>query len=196
MCWDPIYTRFGKTIEKRIGNIEKFESSKELKKILKRYGGQAITKKEVVKGLKDCEKIKNIKLRKELLDLHKRIQSNLKENNLALLTKTKNKKEKDSLLNFVLKHEWIHLLLFKNKIKFQTIADKHWKYDEGLVTYFDYSSEDDLSSLERKKKNAKYPTTRIYYAYAIKFRELLKGKKTPKERKKVLIDLLKELNKK
>ena len=196
MCWDPIYTRFGKTIEKRIENIDKFESSKELKNILKRYGGQAITKKEVVKGIKDCKKIQNIKLRKELLDLHKRIQLNLKENNLGLLTQTKNKREKDSLLNFVLKHEWIHLLLMKNGIYFKEVYERNWKYDEGLVTYLEYYIKNRLNHLESIKKKTEYPTSRVYYIYAIKFRELLKSKGTPKERKKVLIDLLKELNKK
>lgn len=49
MCFDPIYTRFGKTIKKRIKNIEKFEKSKEFKKIRKEFSGQAITKKKFLK---------------------------------------------------------------------------------------------------------------------------------------------------
>ena len=126
MCFDPIYTKFGKTIEKRIENIDKFESSKEYKKIKNEFSGQAITKKEVVKGIKDCKKIKNLKLKKELLNLHDSILKSLKEDNLALLTKTNNKKEKEILLNSILFHEWIHLLLMKNKIYFIR-KDKKWQ---------------------------------------------------------------------
>jgi len=193
MCWDSIYTRFGRTIENRIENIEKFNKSKELKKIVKRVGGQAITKEEVIKGIKDCKKIQNEKLKKELLSLHKMIKLNLKENNLALLTKTKNQKHQELLLNSILIHEWIHLLLLKNKINFKDISEKHWKYDEGLVTYLEYYIKNKLNHLESTKKKTKYPTAKVYYIYAIKFRKLLKNKETPKERKKVLIDLLKKL---
>ena len=195
MCFDPIYTRFGKTIEKRIENIDKFESSKELKKILKRYGGQAITKKEVVKGIKDCKNIKNIKLSKELLSLHKRIQLNLKEDNLALLTKTKTKQHKEFLLNLILIHEWIHFLLMKNNIYFKSISEKHWKYDEGLVTYLEYYIKNRLGYLESMKRKTEYPMTKIYYIYAIKFRKILRDKKTPKERKQSINNLMKKLEK-
>src|SRR3989344_2969820 len=80
MCFDPIYTRFGNTIEKRIKKIEKFEKSKELKKIKNEYSGQAITKKEVLENIKNCKKTKNKKLKKELMDLNKRVLSRLKEN--------------------------------------------------------------------------------------------------------------------
>lgn len=193
MCWDPIYTRFGKTIEKRIKNIEKFEKSKEFKKIKHEFSGQAITKKEVLKGIKDCKKIKDLKLRNELLNLHKKIKVNLKEDNLALLTKTNNNKQKEILLNSILIHEWIHLLLIKNKIYFKSISKKHWKYDEGLVTYFEYSIKNRLNYLESVKKKIKYPSQKIYFIYAIKFRELLKDKETSKERKIAIKNLIKKL---
>jgi len=193
MCFDPIYTKFGKTIEKRIENIDKFESSKEYKKIKKEFSGQAITKEEVIKGIKDCKNIKDEKLKKELLDLHKLIHKNLKEDNLALLTKTNNKKQKEILLNSILFHEWIHLLLMKNKIYFKSKGDKYWKYDEGLVTYFEYYSKNRLSYLESTKNKVKYPSQKLYFVYAIKFRKLLKNIESAKERKKKILDLLKLL---
>lgn len=195
MCFDPIYTRFGRTAEKRIENIGKFESSKEFKKIKHGVGGQAITKKEVIKGIKDCKKIKNYKLGKELLELHKKIQSNLKENNLALLTQTNNKKHKNILLNSILVHEWIHLLLMKNKIYFKDISEKYWRYDEGLVTYCEYYIKKRLSYLESIKKKVKYPSQKVYYAYAIKFRKLFWDKNTPKERRQIINNLMKKLEK-
>jgi len=193
MCFDPIYTRFGKTVEKRIENIGKFEFSKEFKKIKHEYGGQAITKKEIIKGIKDCKKIKEPKLRNELLDLHRKIRSNLKEDNLALLTKTNDKKHKEILLNSILVHEWVHLLLMKNKIYFKSVSEKHWKYDEGLVTYLEYYINKRLNYLESVKKKVKYPSQKLYFVYAIKFRELLRKEETPKKRKKVLINLIKKL---
>ena len=193
MCFDPIYTPFGKTVEKRIENITKFESSKQFKKIKHEFGGQAITKKEVLKGIKDCKKIKESKLRNELLDLHKKIKSNLKENNLALLTKTNNKKQKEILLNSILIHEWIHHLLMKNKIYFKSVSEKHWKYDEGLVTYLEYYIKNKLNYLETIKRKIKYPSQKIYFIYAIKFRELLKNKNIPKKRKKAILDLISNL---
>jgi len=193
MCFDPIYTGFGKTVGKRIENISKFESSREYKKIKNEFSGQAITKKEVLKGIKDCKRIENIYLRKELLGLHEKILKNLKENNLALLTKTKNKKHKEILLNSILKHEWIHLLLIKNKIYFKSISEKLWKYDEGLVTYLEYYSSKRLNYLESTKRKIKYPSQRAYFIYAIKFRKLLQEKSGPKSRKEAILSLMKNL---
>ena len=193
MCFDPIYTRFGKTIEKRIENIRKFESSKEFEKIKHQFGGQAITNEEVMKGIKDCKKIKDSKLRIELLSLHKNIKSNLKEDNLALLTETNSKKHKEILLNSILVHEWIHLLLMKNRVYFKSISEKYWKYDEGLVTYLENYISKKLNYLESIKKKTKYPSQKIYFIYAIKFRELLKDKQIPKERKMIINKLMKNL---
>jgi len=186
MCFDPIYTRFGKTVEKRINNIEKFEKSKEFKKIKHEFSGQAITKKEILEGIKNCNRIRNEKLKRELLELYQIIYSNLKEDNLALLTQTKNKKQKEELLNSILKHEWIHFLLIKNGIYFKSVSETYWKYDEGLVTYLEFYIRKRLSYLESMKKKIKYPSSRAYYVYAIKFRELLKDKKYPREKKKAI----------
>ena len=197
MCWDPIYTPFGKTIEKRIENIEKFDKSSVLKKILKRYGGQMITSKEIKKGLKDCKKIKDQKLRKELLALHLLIQKKMKTTYLALLTKTNSNKEKEFLMRVVLKHEWIHELLFRNGVNFGKINyENFWKYDEGLTTFMDYYLCNRLGWLENMKKRTKYLSAKIDYTYATKFRKLLEDKRTPKGRKEVLVNLKRELMKK
>lgn len=118
-----------------------------------------------------------------MLDLHKKIKSKLKEDNLVLLTETNNKKQKHILLNSILIHEWIHLLLIKNKIYFKSISENYWKYDGGLVTYLEFYLNNKLSYLESIKKKIKYPNSRIYYIYAIKFRNWLKNCKTSKKRK-------------
>lgn len=195
MCFDPIYTRFGKTIEKRLKDIEKFEKSKEFKRIKHEFSGQAITKKEVLENIRNCRKIKNSRLRKDLLGLNEKIKGNLKSDNLALLTKTNNKKQKEILLDSILMHEWIHHLLIKNNIYFKSISERYWKYDEGLVTYLEFYVKNRLSYLEPIKKKTKYPSQKKYYIYAIKFRELLKNKKLPRERKEEIINLKNKLNK-
>ena len=48
-CPDPIYEKYGKTPAERIRNIKEFETSKDFKKCLKRYGGQAVSKKDLSK---------------------------------------------------------------------------------------------------------------------------------------------------
>ncbi len=196
MAWNREYNVFGKTIEKRISKIEEFNKSKELKNNLKRIGGQMITRLEVNKGIKDCKKIKDERLRKELLDLHNLIKKKMKGNHLALLTKTKSKKDKEFLMGEILKHEWLHELLFRNNINFGKINyEKYWKYDEGIVRYLEYYFSDKLNNLEKDRVKTKHPTAKIYYTYAIKFRKLLKNAKTPKERKKKILELKNKLNK-
>lgn len=194
MCFDPIYTRFGKTIEKRIKNIDTFENSRELKEIEHRFSGQAITKDEVMKGITALKNIKNHVLRKELLKTYQKIKSKLNENSLALLTIPDNDKEKDFLLNSILLHEWIHVLLIKNKIYFQSISENYWKYDEGLVTYLEYFLSGNLNSLKPLRKNTKYLSFRVYFIYALKFRKLLENVDEASERKAVLLKVIKELN--
>ncbi|MBU3923461.1 MAG: hypothetical protein KJ592_00935, partial [Nanoarchaeota archaeon] len=71
--------------------------------------------------------------------------------------------------------------------------EKFWKYDEGLATFMDYYSCNRLGWLENMKNKTKYPSARLYYTYAIKFRDLLRDKKNPKERNRVFIDLKKKL---
>lgn len=196
MLQDTLYNKFGKIIEDRIKNIEKYEKSKEFKKIANEFSGQAITKKEVLKGIKDCKKIRNQRLKKELINLHKKIKKNLKDDVLVLLTKTNNKKQKEILLNSYLLHEWIHILLIKNKVYFKSISERHWKYDEGLVTYLEYYINNRLNYLKFIKNRIKYSYQKIYFVYAIRFKKLFKNKNNSKKRKETIIKLLKSLKQK
>ena len=109
------------------------------------------------------------------------------------MTQTNNKGQKAVLLNSILFHEWLHLLLIKNRIYFKSISDKYWKYDEGLVTYFEYYSSKRLNYLESIKNKIKYPSQRVYFIYAIKFRGLMKIEKNSQKRKKIIIDLMNSL---
>ena len=73
------------------------------------------------------------------------------------------------------------------------ISKKFWKYDEGLVTYLEYYPKNRLNYLESTKNKVKYPSQKLYFVYAIKFRELLKNTKNSKERKSKLLSLAKSL---
>ncbi|MAG79216.1 hypothetical protein CMI40_02470 [Candidatus Pacearchaeota archaeon] len=193
-CPDPIYIKYGRTINERIKNIDKFVNSKDFKKCIKRYGGQVTHKKNWKKEEKLFKKIKNIELRIELLRLHDKIKQRFEKIDcLALMTKTKIKKEYDWLMKYCLRHEWIHILLNKNKIHFQDINKKYWPYDEGLNEYLAMFLEKKLHRLEEFRKKEKYPMEHKNWVYAIKFRSLLKNAKTPKERKQEILNLMKRL---
>ncbi len=194
MCPDPIYTQYGKTLHERTKNIDKFVNSKEFQEIIKRFGGQVMKKKELTQGVKIVRNIENKNLMKEIQNLIKKIKNKIKSStSLALLTETKIKKEQEYLKKRILLHEWIHIILFKNNIRFQKINKKDWKNDEGLCTFCEEFVNNNLDKLESKAKKITYPMEHQYYIYAIKFRNLLKNASTPKERKQIILKKLREL---
>lgn len=191
-CPDPIYQKYGKNPEQRIKNIDKFVNSKDFQDCLKRYGGQVSQKSELNQEEKWIKKIANEELRKELLKFHGKLKNQFGETDfLALLTIPRNEKEKEWQIRFCLRHEWIHIFLDKNKIQFQEIAKKYLPYDEGINEYMGAYLDGTLDKLEKFRDKEDYPMEKKYWVYAIKLRELLKDKKTPKERKKALLHLLK-----
>ncbi|MBU0760429.1 MAG: hypothetical protein KJ858_01940, partial [Nanoarchaeota archaeon] len=176
-CPDPIYMKYGKTPNERIKNIDKFVNSKDFKSCLKRVGGQVTSRKEWKKELKWFKKIEDISLRNELLKLHYQIKKKLdKTEHLALLTKTKIIKWKKWMMTHCLRHEWIHILLDKNKVQFQEINKKYWPYDEGINEYLGCYLDGTLSKLEKFRDKETYPMEHKNWVYAIKLRELLKEK--------------------
>ena len=193
-CPDPIYEKYGKTKVQRIKNIEKFISSKDFKKCLKRFGGQVLEKKGIKEDKKLINQITNKSLKKDLLNFNSKLGKEFdEEKKLALLSITNNKKQKEWQLKNCLKHEWIHILLENNEILFQKINKKHWKYDEGLVTYMEVFIDQKTDKLEKMRDKEDYPMEKQYYIYGIIFREILKDKKTPKERKQEIIKLMEKL---
>jgi len=195
-CPDPIYQKYGKTAEQRIKNIGKFVNSKDFKDCLKRYGGQVAQKSELKQEEKWIKQIKDKNLRNELLKFHEKLKKQFgKTDFLALLTIPRNKKEKEWQTRFCLRHEWIHILLDKNKIQFREIAKRYWLYDKGINEYMGAYLDGTLDKLEKFRDKEEYPMEKKYWVYAIKLRELLKDKKTPKERDKALLDLISNLRK-
>lgn len=195
-CPDPLYQKYGKSSKQRIKNIDKFMSSKDFENCLKRYGGQVATKGGLKKEEKLMKQIKDKKLKNELLKFNEKLKKQFgKSDFLALLTIPRNKKEKEWQMKFCLRHEWIHILVQKNKIHFQDISKKYWPYDEGIDEYMAAYLDNTLNKLEKFRDKENYPMERKNWVYAIKFRELLKEKNTPKERKKAIFDLIFDLKK-
>ncbi len=195
MCPDPIYNKYGKNSLERAKNIEKLINSKEFGELTNRYGGQVIREKSFNKFfLKRVKNIENEKIKKEFLKIYKKIKNTLRNQiEIAVLTKSNIKKEKEFVMGIILLHEWIHVLLVRNNIDFRKSDGKYWQYNEGLVTFCQEFVENNLDELELKAKEITYPMEHQYYVYAIKFRELLKKTNIPKERKKIILNKLKEL---
>ncbi|MDP2628294.1 MAG: hypothetical protein Q8P15_00155 [Nanoarchaeota archaeon] len=195
-CPDPIYQKYGKTTEQRIKNINKFVNSKDFQDCLKRYGGQISQKSELKQEEKWIKKINNEELRKELLKFQEKLKKRFSKNDfLALLTTPRNERETKWQMKFLLRHEWIHILLNKNKIQFQEIAKKYWYYDEGINEYLGAYLDGTLKNLEKFRDKEDYPMEKRYWVYAIKLRELLKDKDTPGKRKMAILNLISQLKK-
>ncbi|HIH26345.1 hypothetical protein J4476_03870 [Candidatus Woesearchaeota archaeon] len=188
MCPDNELNKYGQDINTRLEKINKFLASVTFTKHSKRYGGQVYFKKNYKNDLRFLKNIENFLIKKEFSRLLKKIkQISKKSDRIILLTKTDNKYELKMIKQDILEHELIHVVLIKNNIYFQNKDSKYWKYDEGLVTYCDYLLNKKLWLLENIIKKHKKNSMEIdYFIYAVKFKELLKECKTPKDRRKEL----------
>ncbi len=188
LCQDPIYEKYGKDAFSRTKQIENFASSNEFKACLNRYGGQMVGKEFFEKYFLSWTKdIENKEIREIYYNLYKKISKKFKNNSkLAILTKSNDKNELRILKSFTLFHEWIHVLAEGNKLE-----PKDWRYNEGLVTYFQEFSDKSLNQLEEKAEKTNYSFQKQYFIYAIKFREILKQVNNPQERKIKLKEFIK-----
>ena len=195
-CEDPIYRKYGITIKERIENLQKFVNSKDYKKCIKRYGGFITSKEDIKKFKKLIISLPESSIKKYLMKYCNRTLKQLGNNKfIVFLTKTKIKSEKDDLIKNILRHEYIHRLLFQNEVHFSKIKNDYWKYDEGLNEYLGAYIDRNLDKLEKFKNKEKYSYEKQYWIYAIKFRKLFENKNTPKKRKQIINNLIKKLKK-
>jgi hypothetical protein len=195
-CPDEIYMKYGKTAISRIKKVNEFINSSDFQKCIKRYGGQVVLKNELLKEKNWYSKIKNKTLRNNMLSLHEKIKKELGDSDhLALLTKTEKKEEQEFVMKNILKHEWLHIILIKNNIYFQNIKKSYWKYDEGLVAYFDAMLDNRLAELEITARRVKTKYEKTSFKAACKFKAILKNKNTPQQRKKAILNFYQKLSK-
>ena len=193
-CPDPIYKKYGSTNLQRINNIGRFLASSDFQECLGRYGGQVAGQKDIPRERKLIRKIRDARLRKELIRFEEKLSIAMGEaKSIAVLTRPKNEKQKRWMMDHCLRHEWIHILLDMNGIRFQKTNRKHWPYDEGLDEYMGCYLDGTLEKLEHFRDAESYPTEKRNWIYAIRFRKLLDRKRTPEERKKAILDLIAKL---
>ncbi len=186
-CLDSVYDKYGDYDNGRIKNISKFFKN-DLKRLSKRYGGEVYSIESLVYQKKIIANIKDKSIRTEILKLLNKIKKHLTNKKIALITRTNIKNEYKDIMG-ILRHEWLHILLFQNNIEFGKINNKLWMYDEGLCTYFESYIDGTINQLGAKVKARQYPYEKKYFVYAIKFRELLKNKKTSTQRKNTILRL-------
>jgi len=190
-CPAPGYNAFGIYQYQRKKNINLFIGSDEFKILSKNYGGQVIRKSGLQMINKYALLIKDKELKDSLKKSIQKIKIKFKKleeigiSYIAAITKTNSAKEKKEIIKIVLRHEWIHTLLFKNSIEFK---DK--RYNEGLVTYLEGFLDNDLDKFIKIESSIKDQFLKEYYTYALKFMVLLKRPKTPTKRKEAICNLL------
>ncbi len=192
MCPYSNYSKYGDSLEKRTAKISKFILSSEFKKMSEEIGGQVVTFSFLDKYLPNViNMIPEDKIKKIYLSIYKKIKKfKSKSNKIALLTKIRNKEEKETLTSKILLHEWIHILLEENNLR----IGKRIEYNEGLVTYLNFFINEDLNNIEKKMPPKEEGNYYQIFNCAIKFRESFKELDLPKERKTKLTKLVKKYN--
>lgn len=170
-CPESVYEKYGHKISERVKNLDKFYNSKGYSECKIRYGGQVISKKSFSEFRNFISLTDNEKIKKILLDFCHRVEKNIgKADRIAVLTETNIKTEKDNLVNSILRHEWVHVLLDENDMH-----SNNWKYNEGLVTYFEFYMNKKLEMLDEYAKKEKMDFEKEYFMNGILFRNLLKN---------------------
>ena len=191
----PMYEEFGATPEERIQNLEKFLCSFLYTKMTGSGSteGCVMTREELDQERSLLFRIQNPELRAEYQALYAKIAQHMKGKWLVLLSMPETERERQSGLEYLVLHEWIHVLLMDNGIFFQA-QGKDWRLDEGLVTYMmaflEKEELDPKSTKGLQDKLTKYHKALLEAAH--RWWELLHSKGTPKERKETILALLQE----
>lgn len=194
----PMYAEFGATKAERARNLEKFLSSPIYAQLTgpRSMEGCTITRKELEDEMAVIAQITNPALRAEYEALYDKLAHHMQGQLLTLFSFSQpetrwDPQEFQEKLAYLVLHEWLHILLKDNGIYFQD-RDKSWEWDEGLVTYLmAFLGEEDLDrQIDEDSPIAK--EHRQYREAGRRWQDLLKGCKTPKERKEAILKVLRE----
>lgn len=128
----PWIKEFNNVKAKTSKEFIKFLSHKDYKKFNKFMTGCVVSRKNLLKSLK---KIPNKEIRIKYINLAKSLKS-FRDWSI-IIAKPTNKIEKMTA-EYTLCHEFLHALLFLNKIMIQNIKESYQIFDENLVTYLMY----------------------------------------------------------
>lgn len=198
---DP-YMKFGKTREERIKKYSVFVRSKEFSEEVKRASG-TVVEKEYADLL--LEKMDDSVVKKEFGSMFEKIGAD-DAVPVAVLTEPGNEEEAKFVFGEILFHEWIHVLLSFNNIESEHKPDisASGNLHEGLTSYMQIfltnENKDFGPQIKAKLEKVKAELeakgekldeyTEDVFDKTLFWNDLLKDKKTPKERRKAIEETL------
>ncbi len=185
----PMYSEFGETEAERVQNLEKFLNSP-LYTAITRPGsteGCVMTREELEDERAVVAQIANPSLRAEYEALYNKLACHMQGRFLTLLSWPETEWESQEGLEYTVLHEWLHVLLMDNGIFFQD-RGKSWEWDEGLVTYLmAFAGKEDLDAKPGERSYELERHHEVLLEAGRRWREILKDKQTPKERRLAIL---------
>ncbi len=151
--------------KKRFRKLDKFIKSDFYKRMKKRKTGRAamVAIDHFNEERKEIKRIENPALRRKVEDIYDKIGKNLKNKYLIILPNN------GSNLLRILTHEWMHVLLNKNKVN-KKKRGFDW-LNEGLATFIEYdvTNRTDQIKIDLEERNLN-KTRYMYLKYALKWK--------------------------
>ncbi|MCL6641956.1 MAG: hypothetical protein K6T71_01340 [Candidatus Bipolaricaulota bacterium] len=188
----PMYSEFGATEAERVQNLEKFLNSPLYTAVTGPGSteGCVMTREELEDEQVVIAQIANPTLRAEYEALYDKLTRHMQGRFLTLFSWPETEWESQEGLAYMVLHEWLHVLLMDNGIFFQD-RGKSWEWDEGLVTYLmAFLGKEDLDGSGKYAPQAVAEIEDQSHKAARRWREILKDKQTPKERRSAILQEL------
>ncbi len=189
---NPLYIKYGNKEKKKIGlSLTKFLQTEDYKKHINSPQACIISQESLKKQLKFIPKISDKKIKIETEKLYDKIKKKIgRAERLTLIWKPSEKEKKSQQRKEIVLHEFVHELIEDNKIR-----PKSWKWNEGLVTYIANFAFDKHKKFEYLQPLGPNKMWNIYAQYTHKWAKLLKNINSPKERKQIILNKIKEIEK-
>lgn len=187
-----VYAKYGNKEKNKIGvNLTNFLQAENYKKEIGKPHACIISQKELKEDLKFVPKIPDKKIRKEVENLYNKIKKKIdKAKRLTLIWKLSTKEEKSQQRKEIVLHEFVHELMEDNKIE-----PKSWKWNEGLITYITHFVLNKHKKFEKAPPLEENKMWNICARYTHRWAKLLKNVKNSKERKKIILRKIREVDK-
>lgn len=191
-CPDPIYIKHGNTEKNKIPtNLVKYLQTEDYKKDIRKPHACAISQKELKEELKLVPKIPSNKIKEEAENFYNKIKKKIgRARRLTLVWKPSKKEEKGQQRKEIILHEFVHELMEDNRIR-----PKSWKWNEGLVTYVTHFVLNKHRKFEESPPLGTSKMWNIYARYTYRWAKLLKDIDNPKNRKQIVLNKIKEIDK-
>lgn len=179
----PVLEKYGASPAERAGNAEEFVRSSDFAKSIApgKLPGRVINRDNLKVERAVIPDIGDPGLQAEYAALYDKLERHLQGPWLVMLGMPETEDEHQQALDNTV-HEFLHVLLWDNDIIFQA-RGKSWEWDEGLATYLvAFLGRENLDALSRLG-----PRYESYLEWGRRWRELLRDKRTPEERKSAIM---------